>query len=124
MLRSPPAIKNLRRLHIIRRHLTPKELMLDNLGMAAMRFTPCKAGQEEGSVQKCSCETVGDLCENTVGCSHTGVAYLASNSGVNHDKQQLCARNELLKSQQWKKRLWTDKTKIDKNSSRATSPAT
>lgn len=44
MLRSLPAIKNLRRLHIIHRHLTSQEPTFHKSGMAAICFTSCKSG--------------------------------------------------------------------------------
>lgn len=112
MLRSLPAIKNLRRPHIIHRHLTSQE-PTDNFRAAATCVSSCSSGpaalqgQEEGSVRKYSCKAEMNFCENTVGHFSYWCGLPCSKHWFKSLLWQIYTRNELLKLHQWKKSAQT-----------------
>lgn len=107
MLRSLPAIKDLRRPHIICQHLTSQEQTFHSLGMAVIVSLHAKQGlatlqgQKEGSVHQYSHKTAPNPCENTV--EH--ISYWCGLPWFKHWckslQWQIYTRNELLKLHQW-----------------------
>lgn len=127
MLRSLPAIKTLRRLLIVHRHLTSQELTSHGVGMAVMCFASRKSrlscatgtgGGVSAFVQLRSCNELWKPCRThpTLVCLTLFQTLVQIPTVTDLPGEWDAEFASMMK-------LGTDKTKTDKNSSRATSPA-